>query len=76
MGLQAGPGSQGGTGEAPASRIGHLPGDRDGPRPGWNMDLQGGPAQGTDGWAGQGCGQLETSPDAASLKQGLAALGS
>jgi len=72
LGARAGPGSQGparsraaeGTGPAPAPGVGHLPGHR--ARLGRAVGLRAwlGRAQ---GWAGHGCGELESSPAVVSL---------
>lgn len=48
----------GAIGGSPSPGTGHLPGDRDELRPGWDT---GGPySLRSRGWAGLGCGELET----------------
>ena len=61
----------GGTGAAPGIR--NLTEDRDRLRLHWDVGLQW--LDVVHGWAGQGCGELETSPAAALLGQGLMAPG-
>lgn len=65
-------GSHGDIGAAPAAGIGHLPGhgNRDSLRLCWDVHLQVGLAwQGP--WLGRGHGEVETSPAAASVRQGM-----
>lgn len=56
---------------APALGIGHLPGDGEGPRMGQDRGLQVARLGWAYGLVGQGCGEMETNPTAASLGQGL-----
>lgn len=58
-------------GVAPALGTGHLPGDRDGPRLGWDMGHEWAWLSGVRDQAGRVCGKLEPSPAATSLRQGL-----
>ena len=76
QGMQ-GAGQLGALGADPAPGIGHLPGDGDGTGMGWRWGWDGmwtcrwAWLSRAHGQAGQGCWELETSPAAALLGQGL-----
>ena len=72
---QPGAGQLGDTGAAAALSIGHFP--EDSVRRGWarTWARRWARLSRAHGWAGQGCGELETGPAVVSLGQGLVVLG-